>query len=169
MMPSPLQPFVSTGGKRGFSAFDSADGYGAKRACGGFQGPAFDIENMAPPQMQQGYGGAGGFCSQMPQQFMVQQSFQHPPQQHGQHGQHAVGDSAMECSEMSPGDGMDMDSGGNAIRYERFPSKNVCSGSPTHYHKSTAIGYIPPLQTTTSMEEECMVRTWECQAGNDYY
>jgi len=180
-MPSALQPFVQTGGKRGFSTFDSADGYGAKRACVGFQ---LDIENMAPAQgygsaggfcaqHAQGYGGAGGFCAQqMPQQLMAQQAFQHAHLQQQQQQQQPLqgGDLAMDCAEMAPESmGMDMD-GGHLSRYERFPPKNISGGSPTHYHKSTAIGYIPPLQTEIGMEE-CTVRTWQCdwQGATDYY
>ena len=182
MMPSPLQPIVQAG-KRGFAAFEAADAFsGVKRACGGFDGfrQSFDIENMAPPQAfsqssaGQGYVGYGGVCSQptYSQQYTAQHGCQltHQQQQQ-QHGQRQVGDSMMECPDMSCD--MDMDSAGSLgqSRYERFPSKTTCGTSPTHYHKK-AIGFIPPLfKQSGGGADESMVRTWECEymGKNDYY
>jgi len=56
-------------------------------------------------------------------------------------------------------------------RYERFPSKSTLGVSPTHYHKSTAIGYVPPLYVQPNESDESMVRSWECEymGKNDYY
>ena len=185
-MPSPLQPFT---GKRGLSSVDGSDAYSTKRACGGFR-PAFDIENLACTQMQAGFPShaisAAGFCFQQgqPQPFHAQAGhhYAHSPlqqitpqsQQHGQ--QRAAGDCmTMDYADMSSGDGMEMDGNGlqGPSRYERFPSKQMGSVSPTHYHKSTAIGYIPQLQSGGAVcgAEECMVRTWECEymGKNDYY
>jgi hypothetical protein len=192
MMPGPLQPFVQTG-KRGFAAFDSGDPFTAKRACGGFDGSvrpsAFDIENMAPGQLHAAAAGAGS-CWQAQQQQQQQQqlAMQHGSEQAHTHMQHmhlqhlaqqrAAGGCAstmMECGDMPPGggDGMDMDAAGAGMysRYERFPSKSALDASPTHYHKSTAIGYVPPLYVQPNGSDESMVRSWECEymGKNDYY
>ncbi len=191
-MATPLQPVAQTG-KRGFSAFDggfpvfeSADPYSSKRACGSYNGAlrpsAFiDIENMAPRPAQPSAAFAGGGSCWQAQQLVMQCGGEHVQQMHLQHlAQHPAAwgcASAMECGDMHPsgGDGMDTDSAapGGYGRYERFPPKSAVGGSPTHYHKSTAIGYVPllPGAGAGAGADEAMVRSWECEymGKNDYY
>lgn len=178
MMPGFAHPFAQQqAGKRGFSALDGPDAAGAKRMCGGFQGfsPAVDIENMAPPQAQLPFAGQtqGAFATHASPHGHVLGMAQHQSQQaHFQLRQQAGGDCIpmIDCAD-APGmcDGMDMDSCLAGQRFERFPA-NAGGVSPTHYHKSTAIGYVPPLPLAGG-QEECSIRMWECDfAGkNDYY
>ena len=174
-----IQPFgAQQSAKRSFSALDGPDAAGVKRACGGFQTfrPAVDVENMAPPQAQV-IAGMPAFCAPhtcppsvgfgIPQNHQQHMQIQHVGQQVGGECVQMV-----DCAGMPTSDGMEMDGPGLVGRFERFPAKgsNGSGFSPTHYHKSTAIGYVPPLPTVGG-QEECSIRMWECDfAGkNDYY
>jgi hypothetical protein len=144
--------------------------------CGGFYGlsPAIDIENMAPPQAQLPFAGQtlGAFAPHASPHGHVHGIEPQSQHAHFPCGQQAGGDCMpmTDCAE-APGmcDGMEMDSCLTGQRFERFPAK-AGGGSPTHYHKSTAIGYVPPLPSAGG-QEECSIRMWECDfAGkNDYY
>ena len=166
-----LQPFAQQSGKRAFSTLDGPEAAGAKRACGGLQTfqSAVDIENMAPPQAQVIAGQVQGLCAP----YALSTSLGTGLHQNYQHGQQA-GDECVhmaDCAGVPNSDGMEMDGVCSVSRFERFPAKGSTGGvSPTHYHKSTAIGYIPPLPSAGG-QDECSIRMWECDfAGkNDYY
>lgn len=168
MAPNPVT------GKRGFTAFDTADAACGKRTCAGF-GVQQGIENVVPHAQAHAWGRGGLVAQGQPLAMQThQQPYQHPYQQHVQMKQYAAGHTEhsmriMDCGNMPCGDGMDVDGPESPTKYERFPSK--ATGSPTHWHKSTAIGYVPPLGGTNGAQEECLVRMWECEfAGkNDYY
>jgi hypothetical protein len=164
-------------GKRGFPAFEGGpDAYGTKRARVGltFLCPSMGIENMAPPHMQS----QGGFLG-CAQEWGTLQIHAHaaPHVQHAPHARHPQQRTVaedhmcyMEHANMHSNDGMDMDAAELCApgRWERFPR-----GSPTHYHKTTAIGYVPPMPSTSGGQEECTVRMWDqgCEfAGkSDFY
>ena len=187
-MPSPLQKIVQQAGKRACFALDGPDTFSAKRACGGFNGygPISDIENMAPPQVHEycldgeRYGERYGVgCAQhanIQPGFMMQQGCQHANNSMmQQQGQRTAGDvSMMFAAELPFGESMELDGSqvelGGAGRFARFPPRSVYGSSPTHYHKSTAIGYIPPMNSSCGSDES-VVRAWECEymGKNDYY
>ena len=180
-MPSPLQKIVQQAGKRSCFAFDGPDTFSAKRACGGFNGygPISDIENMAPLQVQEYCLDGERYAERygnMQTGFMMQQGCQHANNSMmQQQGQRTAGDVSMMCAAELPfGESMELDGSqvelGGAGRFARFPPRSVYGSSPTHYHKSTAIGYIPPMNSSCGSDES-VVRAWECEymGKNDYY
>jgi len=63
---------------------------------------------------------------------------------------------------------MEMD-GTEINRYTRFPPSGQYS--PTHYHKGTAMAYVPQMADLDSCMDEPNVRDWQCsyQGVSDIY